>query len=959
MSKRPPADPATVFVIAHTHWDREWYATFQQFRLRLVHMLDALLDLLERDPSYTHFNLDAQTVVLEDYLEIRPEKRQQLQKFVAARRLGVGPWYVLPDEFLVSGEALVRNLMLGHRLAGAFGHVQKVGYIPDTFGHISQLPQILQGFDIPFAMHFRGLDEGRLKSELWWCSPDGSRVLLRHLPTDFGYASASALAEGAQAAAADLAAFARYETRRAASSVLLALNGVDHLPAREDLPAVLAAANQNYAGQFVFRQASLEDYFAALSLALEGRTLQTVTGELRDANRTPGRDNRLLPHILSSRMYLKQQNERAQDLLERWAEPWSALAWLEGEDYPAAFLWKAWEWLLQNHAHDSIGGCSIDPVHAQMETRFEWASEIAGEITRERFELFTRRIDLSGLKEDEAALVVFNSLPWPVEGGITVDLDLWDFFLQRVAMLHWSPAAPGEEVPPGAEAPDIFRRRVLQQWYGDPPVLPALGFRGLRLRLLEGGEPLPVQVETIDRSYVLRPLISGPASERRGVRVRASFAVQLPACGYRVFAVAPVENPNHPLTVALPHNVLENEFLRVQIAPNGTFHLEDKTTGQVFRDLGYFEDGGDCGDGYNYSYPLTDRVVNTLGCATRISRLAAGPAVQRWRIDYEWSLPEGLDGGRRQRSQTQVQCPLSVTLTLAQGAPRLDLEVRFDNRARDHRLRILFPCDIQTDVSQAGAQFDVVGHPVQVVPVPPSAWVEDAPTTFPQQDWVDLSDGERGLCVISRGLPEYELLDTPRREVAVTLLRAVGFLGAGTEMQTAAVGAGPNIATPEAQIQRTLTCSLALFPHRRRWDQAEVWRQALAFKDPPRAYMAGQDPLRAAPAGAKAPLSRSLLSVEGRNAVLSALKKAEDGQALILRLYNPAEVSSEAVIHLPFVPAGVHQTGLDEQPLADGQGAPGARLESGGRLQVVLPPKKIITLRLERSETRPPAPARG
>ena len=122
--------------------------------------------------------------------------------------------------------------------------------------------------------------------------------------------------------------------------------------------------------------------------------LQTVYGELRDSNRTPGRDNRLLPHILSARIYNKLQNERVQNLLERWAEPWSAITWLEGDEYPAAFLSKSWEWLLQNHPHDSIGGCSIDAVHDQMETRFEWASEIAEAITLERFELLGRQIDL-------------------------------------------------------------------------------------------------------------------------------------------------------------------------------------------------------------------------------------------------------------------------------------------------------------------------------------------------------------------------------------------------------------------------------------------------------------------------------------------------------------------------------------------------------------------------------------
>ena len=942
MPKRSPTHPNTVYVIAHTHWDREWYAPFQQFRIRLVHVLDALLDLLERDPSYPHFNLDAQTVVLQDYLEIRPENRERLRRLVTDRRLGVGPWYVLPDEFLVSGEALVRNLLLGHRLAAGFGHVQKVGYLPDTFGHISQLPQILRGFDIPCAMHFRGLDEGGLKSELEWQSPDGSRVLLRHLPTDLGYAGASALAQEVEAAGADLLAFARYETRRAASSVLLALNGVDHLPAREDLPAVLAAANRRAQGEFVFKQASLEEYFAALSTALQGRKMQTVRGELRDANRTPGRDNRLLPHILSSRIHLKQQNERAQDLLERWAEPWSALAWLEGEGYPAAFLWKAWEWLLQNHAHDSIGGCSVDAVHAQMETRFAWASEIAAEVLGERFELFTRRVDLSGLKDDEAAMVVFNSLPWPVKEGVTVDIDLWDFFLQRVALQRWTPPAGGE-LPPGAEAPEVFRRRVHQQWYGDAPTLPNPDLRGLRLRPLDGGEALPVQIESRERGAFLRPLVSGPASERRGVRLRVSFPADLPACGYRVYAVAPLENPNRPASVNPSPSLLENDRLCVTVAPNGTFSLEDKASGQVFRDLGCFEDGGDCGDGYNYSPPLEDRVENTLGCAVRLSRLSAGPVVQRVRIDYDWSLPEGLDDSRRRRVEARTACPLSVTLSLAQGSPRLDLEVSFDNRARDHRLRMLFPSDVPADVSHAAAAFDVGAHPVRVEPVPADAWIEDAPTTFPQHDWVDLSDGERGLCVLSRGLPEYEVLDTGRREVAVTLLRAVGYLGAGTELQSAAIGAGPNIATPQAQIPRRLTFALALYPHRGSWEQAEVWRQAQAFTDPPRACTAGMDRIRPASGAA----SRSLLAVEGRNAVLSALKKAENGEALILRLYNPSAAASEAVVRLPFVPARVGLAGLDEKPRPAAAGESDPVVEPGGRLRAALPPGKIVTLRID------------
>ena len=182
-----------LFVVPHTHWDREWYGSYQLFRVRLVRLMNKLLDLLERDPAYATFNLDGQTIILEDYLEVHPEKRDLLKQFVSQKRLMVGPWYILPDEFLSSGESLVRNLLLGGQMAEEFGHRMEVGYIPDTFGHIAQLPQILRGFGLDTCMHFRGLDSGGRQSELWWQAPDGSQVLLHHMSTDIGYSDLGAM----------------------------------------------------------------------------------------------------------------------------------------------------------------------------------------------------------------------------------------------------------------------------------------------------------------------------------------------------------------------------------------------------------------------------------------------------------------------------------------------------------------------------------------------------------------------------------------------------------------------------------------------------------------------------------------------------------------------------------------------------------------------------------------------
>ncbi len=174
----------TLHVISHTHWDREWYLTFQQFRLKLVHMVDKLLDILEADPEYRYFMLDGQTIVLDDYLQMRPEREAVLREHIEAGRILIGPWHILSDMFLVSPEAQIRNLLEGARTATRFGPKMPVGYSPDPFGNHGQVPQMLRGFGIGTACLWRGV--GDLPTELWWDSPDGSRVLLAYLRNSYG-----------------------------------------------------------------------------------------------------------------------------------------------------------------------------------------------------------------------------------------------------------------------------------------------------------------------------------------------------------------------------------------------------------------------------------------------------------------------------------------------------------------------------------------------------------------------------------------------------------------------------------------------------------------------------------------------------------------------------------------------------------------------------------------------------
>jgi len=188
-----PTHKRTAYVVSHTHWDREWYLPYHRFRVSLVRVVDQVLDALDNDESFEHFLLDGQAVVLEDYLEVRPEEAERIVTLVRRGALSLGPWYVLPDEFLVSGEATARNLLIGHAVAAKFGPVQNAGYMPDSFGHIEQMPQLLRRAGIDSFIYTRGngdeLEE--LGLEYLWRAPDGSEVLA--INQWGGYCNAAAL----------------------------------------------------------------------------------------------------------------------------------------------------------------------------------------------------------------------------------------------------------------------------------------------------------------------------------------------------------------------------------------------------------------------------------------------------------------------------------------------------------------------------------------------------------------------------------------------------------------------------------------------------------------------------------------------------------------------------------------------------------------------------------------------
>jgi hypothetical protein len=371
-----------VFLVPHTHWDREWYRPFQSFRISLVDVVDAVLDLLETNPRM-RFTLDGQLATVDDYVEIRPDGEERIRALVLDGRLAIGPWFTLMDEFLVSAESIFRNLETGLARADELGGAMRIGYLPDQFGHVAQMPQILRSFGIDRAVVWRGVPAAIDSHVFDWEAPDGSVVRAEYLPEGYGNAA------GLQ--------FDTLEERMRpwfGTDSVLGMVGTDHMPPVPDLPdrAPLDA-----------KIGTLAEY---LSKNASQHSVTRWRGELRSAARA-----NLLPNVVSTRIDVKQACARAERALERYGEPLQALY---GDEWPEELLRVAWRRVLENAAHDSICACSADAVTAQVLARYAEAEQIGTELAR-------RAVDRIAAEAPADAFVVVN--PSPFERTEVVELD--------------------------------------------------------------------------------------------------------------------------------------------------------------------------------------------------------------------------------------------------------------------------------------------------------------------------------------------------------------------------------------------------------------------------------------------------------------------------------------------------------------------------------------------------------
>ncbi len=846
---RHPAQPAPeirFWIVPHTHWDREWFIPFQVIRLKLVRMVDELMDTLEADPSFSSFTLDGQAVVLEDYLDARPESRERITRLIRQGRIRIGPSYILPDEYLVGQESLVRNLLLGRQVCRQFGPETPVAYYPDTFGHVAQMPQIVRGFGMDSFVFWRGLgeDSDRLGVAFRWLGPDGSEVLaIRQID---GYGAADNLGRWARGGvrAGDPSEYPEMALRRLEelrdiatpylerSGVidLLAGNGTDHQPVQTDLPSILAGAASAWP-EAEFRIAGLDDYAAAIRDRFP--YLDSFEGEMCE-----GKDAPVLRGVNSARMPLKQRNEAVERALTE-AEIAASLAFLITDaPYPAEDLRMAWRHLLLNHPHDSICGCSVDEVHRDMAWRFDAAEQLALRLRREAL--------------------------WKLAGGEAV----WSY----------------------RERPNVNRTAVnLMPWR--------------RAGLVE--LPLPNEL-----SHARTVRAEGPDGELPAQVVReATGPVALVAAEVDGFSATPIRlrSGRSQLEGArqVGYRAIENEFYRVVVQADGTLEILHKISGRKLTGGHWIEDVADRGDEYNFCPVDGDQPWDSRQHKMRVRPGMRGPAVASLNLEMDARLPSGLKGDRTARRRSTVACPIQIEVRLVTGVDRVEFVTTLENRAEDHRLRVVFPTSTTTE-ARAEGHYAVLRRPVGL-PAHGPDWKEPPSPTHHTLGAVEAG----GVLLLGKGLPEYEVQATGQgTEIALTLIRSVGWLSRD-DLSTRPGGAGPHLATPEAQCLGT-----------HRFEYAVALAEGLGEVELVRASHDFRFGLVAGPAGLPA---RMPLQLEGDGFCLAALKGAEDGDGTILRVYNPSSrVGSVAIL-------GDYSTEpcrLDEEPLED----PTPGMLEGGRI---------------------------
>ena len=843
-----------IHVVPHSHWDREWYFTTSRSKVYLMKDLGDVLDTLESDPEFKYFMVDAQGSLLDDYIKWRPQDKERITKLVKMGKLVIGPWYTQTDQLVISGESIVRNMYYGMKRCESFGKYMNVGYVPDSFGQSGNMPQIYREFGIEDTLFWRGVSDDMVEhTDFNWKGDDGSVVFTTQIP--FGYYIGGKIPEDPK----ENDEFWEKECLekaggRSATRHIYFPNGFDQAPIRTNLPQLIKERNEkDPENEYVI--SCIEDYIK--DVKSEKPELEEVQGELVIAKHM-----RIHKSIFSSRSDLKVMNTQIQNYVTNVMEPLLTISYNLGNEYPHEAVAEIWKLLFENAAHDSIGSCISDTANEDVYVRYKQARDIAINLV----ELHSRLIATNVKNSADMTFTLINTLPQKREDTVIVKTYV-----------------PGGKFAIVDEKGNNVDYTIIQS-------------RDLTDYVLS-------QIITIDPS---RKFYIPDHVFEVTMAIKAN---DVPALGYVQYSVDTEKDSHKEME---EKSVLENEYYTIEVEKDGSLTIVDKENNVTYKNQGILVENGDDGDSFNYSPPRKDSEVFSNESESSV-KISGSDVYSQAVIHFDMVVPENLE--ERAEGKVSVTMPVDMTVALRKGSKVIDFNVKVDNKGLSHRLCVVFDSQIVSAFNYADQQFGLIKRPnyyekemklymesmnnrsekktgIQELANwanDQSTWQEPPISIEPTQSYVSLTDGKTGVAVIPQGVREYEVLDDSK--IRLTLFRTYGFMGKENLIYRPGRASGERIIeTPAAQLLKQMEFNFGFTTYAGDINDADIDTLAKQYDTNMEVYtyaefLNGRLIFSQREIEGKNDIVHSLFETEG-NLVVSAIKKAEEDDGYIIRLYN-------------------------------------------------------------------------
>lgn len=909
-------------VISNTHWDREHRHSFPATQFMLTELMDELVEILEGDENYKYFTLDGQSIMIDDYLEVKPYMKERLEKLIKDGRILIGPWYSLVDCYSVNQESIVRNLLTGKKKCESIADYMKVGYSIFSFGQIAQLPQIYSGFGIKDVLFYKGSNAKVFpKSEFVWNAPDGTAVLANRLgnykrwnfsfcftmpvifggtPTKLGwdskfsenyrlchmidedkkhfYANEASPDRRIRTEEIDGAIDALIEDTDASNSenIRIGFDGTDFIPPTREVPEAISIANSMQEKMELVHSNPVL-YFEDFRKDVDVDGLQKYCGELRY-----GPVDHLHSETMGSNIELKIADFKAENKLINVLEPLNVFSMLSGGAYDKDQLELVWKNLFKTHAHDSIHGSGDPHIKTDNLNRLEQINEMEDYLIRRACENICREINVDGLEDNETGIVVFNTCPYEKSQVVTVYADL-----------------PLEDIP---ENPVIY----------------------------DGDERVEVYYSAQEQFTMGMINRSNRPKSVRCVRVKMmAYMKNVPAMGYKMLTLSwtkgdPTKNPAPFPPGVFPYNpigkgadVLDNGVLRVSVNADGTLNVFDYVAKREYNNLHYFTDEGCSGDFWVHRQPRDNSVYSSKTSVKSILIKENSGLKATLEIKYEMDIPKGLSADGNKRSDVFEKMLITTDVTLEKDSRRLDFKTEIQNNSNNHLLTMVIPTGVQTNEVLCDSAFEQRRRPIGNIS-DNNGRRGDELLRFAVQTFADVSDEKGGVTLITQGNKEMYAEENCGCSFNVTMLRAVS-------------GKFPvhddcflTFENENADCKGTFDTRYALYFHDA---ESNVSKESKKYLTNLSVMQLGH--------GTGGSLSDKC-SFMGADFELSCVKRGEESNAIVMRLYNPTDKVQKGCAWVRGA-KGARLCSLAEEELEP-------LVIENGKAQLEIEPYKIVTV---------------